>query len=226
MSTSFLPRSDQALLAWSLNFSTRITATPTAYGLTAAQATSYSTAHSSFASALAECDPDERNKIAVANKNNSRTGLKTLARQLALIVQGTGSVTDGQKLELGLTVRQQPSPIPPPADPPALDIVSVIGHTVRIRLHDSTDASRRGRPPGVYGATVFSYVGAEAPTDPAEWKFEGNTGQTLTSVEFPLTLAAGTRVWLTAFWFNQRKESGPGCPPVNTNIQYANVAAA
>jgi hypothetical protein len=34
----FLPNTDARLLAWSLNFNTLITATPTAYGLTTAQA--------------------------------------------------------------------------------------------------------------------------------------------------------------------------------------------
>ena len=226
LSTSFLPNKDAALLAWSLNFSTKITATPTAYGLTAAQATAYDAVHDAYSAALAACDPGERSKSLVSAKNDARTALKNSARLLALLVQGTASVTDAQKVELGLTVRQQPSPIPPPADAPALDVVSVSGRTVRIRLHDSTDAARRGKPAGVFGATVLSFVGAEPPSTATGWKFEGNTGRTTFSVVFPESVAPGAKVWLAAFWFNGSKESGPACAPVGTNVQFGSSMAA
>src|SRR3954464_13225947 len=51
--SGFLPDTDAGLLAWSLNFKTLITATPTAFGLTSALATSYGTLHDAYASALA-----------------------------------------------------------------------------------------------------------------------------------------------------------------------------
>jgi hypothetical protein len=226
-STSFLPNKDAALLAWSLNFSAKITATPTAYGLTAPQATAYATLHTNYATALAACDPGERSKSLVAAKNAARAALKSSARLLALLVQGTASVTDAQKLELGLTVRAMPSPIPPPAYAPALDVVSVSGRTVRIRLHDSTDAARRGKPAGVNGATVLSFVGTTPPDGvDGGWKFEGNTGRTIVDVVFPETVAAGAKVWLAAFWFNGSKQSGPICAPVGTNVQFGVSMAA
>src|SRR5688572_9679270 len=127
MSDGFLPNKDAALLAWSLNFSTRITATPTAYGLVAADATAYAALHTNFATTMAAVDPDERNKIATAAKNTARLALKTSARLLAKRVEGTASVTDAQKLELGLNVRAMPSPIPPPATAPIISITSVMG---------------------------------------------------------------------------------------------------
>ncbi len=33
------------------------------------------------------------------------------------------------------------------------------------------------------------------------------------------SLPAGTKVFLSAFWFNNRKESGPACTPVSTLLQ-------
>lgn len=209
-----------------MNFSERITATPTAYGLDAADASSYATLHSSYSSGLAACDPGERSKTLVAAKNAARSALKNSARLLAKRVEGTASVTAAQKIELGLNVRAMPTPIPPPAHAPALDIVSVSGRTVRIRLHDSTGASRRGKPAGVAGATIFSYVGQTAPTDPAEYKFEGNTTRTIIDVVFPDTVAPGAVVWLTAFWRNERDQSGPACAAISTNIQFGVPMAA
>src|SRR5579862_4207688 len=132
-----LPNTDSALLAFSLNFSTKITATPTAFGLTSAQATAYATLHSNFATALAACDPSVRSKPATSAKNEARTALKDQLRMLALAVQATPTVTDAQKISLGLSVPSQRQPVPPPSEAPALDIVSVSGRTVTIRLHDS-----------------------------------------------------------------------------------------
>jgi hypothetical protein len=220
MANSFLPDTDAGLLAWSLNFSTLITTQPTNYGLTATDASASAALHASYADALAACDPGVRNKTQVAAKNTARTALKNSARLLAKRVEGTATVTDAQKIELGLNVRAMPTPIPPPAFAPALDIVSVSGRTVRIRLHDLTDAARRGKPAGVAGATVFSYVGATAPAELSDWKFEGNTTRTTVDVLFPETVAPGAVVWLTAFWRNERDQAGPSCPPVSTNIQF------
>ena len=111
-STSFLPNTDAALLAWSLNFSTLITATPTAYGLVAGQATAYAALHTAYGTALAACDPAIRTRGAVQTKNTARTNLKNSARSLAKIVEGTPTVTNAQKVTLGLNVRSLPSPIP------------------------------------------------------------------------------------------------------------------
>ena len=136
--------------------------------------------------------------MAVSEKNDARTALKNSARLLATIIQGQATVTDAQKIELGLTVRSAPSRIPRPADAPALDIVSVERRTVHLRLHDATDASRRGKPAGVAGATLFSFIGPTPPSNPNDWKFEGNTTRTTFDVTFPDSVAPGTQVWVCA----------------------------
>jgi hypothetical protein len=225
-SSGFLPTTDAALLAWSVNFNALVVATPTAYGLTAALATAYTTLHTAYATALAAAAPGMRTKATVAAKNTARTNLKIDARLLDRLVQGTASVTDAQKLSLGLNVKSNPTPIPPPSSAPGLDVVSVSAWTVKIKLHSTESGATRGKPPGVSGASVFSFVGATPPNDIASWQFEGNTGRTNVDVIFPNTVAPGAKVWLTAFWFNGRKQSGPACTPVSTNIQFGGVSMA
>lgn len=224
--SGFLPDTDSGLLAWSLNFKTLIQAGAVSYGLTVPLATAYGALHDAYADALAAADPAIRTRGSVAAKNTARANLKANARLLDRLVQGTGTVTDQQKRDLGLNVRSAPSPIPPPADAPGLDILSVSGWTVKIKLHDTASSARRGKPPGVTGASIFSFVGAEAPADIGSWQFEGNTGKTSGTVTFPNTLAAGAQVWITAFWFNGRKQSGPACAPVPTNLQGGGVSLA
>ncbi len=95
MAVTFFPGTDAKLLAWSLNFSTLITAGPTTYGLTTAQASTYRNLHNAYATALAACDPSMRTKSAVATKNTARNNLKANARLLANLVNGTAS--EGQR---------------------------------------------------------------------------------------------------------------------------------
>jgi hypothetical protein len=219
---SFLPASDTLMLKWAQNFYSVANATPgpTGYGLTAAQLTAYNTLLTSYQTALAACDPGVRSKAAVFTKTQAKAALVADARLLAKVVQGTASVTDAQKATLGLNVRATPQPVPVPADPPQIDVVSVDSRTVNIRLHSATVAGKRKRPTGVKGAAVFSYVGATAPTDPTSYTFQGNTSLTNFAVTFPDTVMPGATVWITAMWFNTRAQSGPAAQPVQATIQY------
>ena len=226
MASTNPPRKDDALLAWSANAKTLITATPTAYGLTAAFATQYGGIHDLFATALAACEPGVRTQAAVAAKNTARANLLEQIRLMTNLVNGTATVTDAQKITLGITVRAQPSPQPPPSSWPILTVKSSYGTMVTLGLGSSDPGSKRGRPAGVFGASVFSFVGAEAPSDISEWKFEGNTGRTQLTVTFPSDTAPGTKVFFTAFWFNGSKASGPACAAISTNLPGGSVPMA
>jgi len=110
-----------------------------------------------------------------------------------------------------------------------LDVLFVTGWTVKIRLHNADSISKRGKPPGVIGASLFIYsgeAGAEPPTKLGAWKFECNTGRTRVDLLFPSTLAPGSKVWIAAFWFNGHKQSGPLSVPVGVHLQGGTVSLA
>src|SRR5688572_5857937 len=121
----FFPSREADIVTWSVNFKTLITATPTTYGLTAAQATAYTTKHDAFVAAHQTAnDPATRSPSAIIAKDVAKVALAAEARMLARIVQATPTVTAEQKSDLGLTVRDgEPSPIPPPAFAPEVDII-------------------------------------------------------------------------------------------------------
>jgi hypothetical protein len=158
----FLPSRDGLLVTWSVNFKTKITATPTVYALTAAQATAYGLKHDAYAAAYQTAkDPSTRTPSSVLAKDVAKKNLETEARMLARIVQAAPAVTNQQRSDLGLTVRDvEPSPIDRPAFAPEGAIVSVTGRSVRIRYRDAQEPSRRGKPNGCAGLAVFSHVGA------------------------------------------------------------------
>lgn len=218
-----LPDTDAKLLAWVNNFKTLITAAPTTYGLSAAQATAFGTLVTNFATALAACEPGVRNKSSTATKNNCRDLLKKSARELSSIITGQPNVTDSQRYALGLNVRAIPQPVPPPSSQPLIEVVSVMGRTVSLRFKSTATIGKRGRPAGTAGLQVYSMVGTAATDNPADWTFCGTTSKTLMDVEFPATVAAGSQVFFVASWVNPKLQTGPASNPVSTFLQFGNA---
>ena len=112
MGRSFYYGTDAQLFAGSASFATKISANPTSYGLTAPQATAYQTLNDLYAASyLAALDPETRTKPKVQAKNDARNLLVLKAAELAKIVEATITVTNEQKLDLGLSVRGIPQPV-------------------------------------------------------------------------------------------------------------------
>jgi hypothetical protein len=220
---TFKPSTEAELLTWSTNFDAKITATPTTFGLTADQATAYAALHAAFATAYATAvNPNTNSKQAIIAKNQAKTKLlngEGGARDLVSIIQVFPDTTDAMRGELGLRIHDaEPTPVPEPTTPPDLSIVSTFARTITVRLRDQKNPDRRGKPDGVQGATILYHVGDTAPADASQWIFAKNTSRTSFNVEVPANVEAGSRVWLTAFWFNTRKESGPAATPESTRI--------
>jgi hypothetical protein len=224
-----VPKKDTDLVSFGQNFSTRITASPITFGLVAGDATQYASLLASFVSAYQANanarDAGTRTTPLATAKNDAKASFLSYARVLYSTVQADTSVSDANKQLLGITVRAQPSPRPIPDQAPAMDLVSVVGNVVKIRLHDAIDASRT-KPVGVSFAAICSFVGATAPTDPNAYKWEGNTGRSEVNITFPDSLEPGTQVWITAMWLNEKQQAGPAATPVGAQIQFGMQAAA
>jgi hypothetical protein len=228
MATTWPPSRETELIAFSLNFKTKITASPTTYSLTALQATEYGALHDAFVAAHAVAnDPLTRSPRNISLKDEQKWALVDNLRLLGGIVQRAPGTTNPLRIDLGLPPRGgEPTPWPAPDRAPLLTVVSVNGRLVRLRIRDPENPDRRGKADGIDGIAIFSYVGATAPEDLAEFKFEGNTKRMLADVEFPLSVPHGAKVHFCAFFFNPRAESGPACAPVSTYIQYGDTAQA
>jgi hypothetical protein len=226
MLTLQFPDSDDGLVQWSKNVLDHITPDPTAYNLVVADVTAYQAVHDSFAAAVTACNPAQRNKPAVVTKNFARDSLKKQANLLGNKVYSSATVTDAQKVELGMPPRATPQPQPAPATAPVIQQVSVSGWTATVRLRDATGA-RRGKAIGTAGASIFSYAGETPPTDISQWQFEGSVGRVeKIEIPFPTTLAPGSKVWVCGFWFNGKKQSGPVSAPFGMNLPGGTVAMA
>ena len=226
MAKPFYTGTDAELVAGSLNFATLIAANPLQYGLSVPQATAYGTLNTAYANSYNTAnDPSTRTTVSVATKNQARVNLVANARLLASAIDLTPTVTVAMKLALGITVKAPPTPTPVPATAPSLDVISVVGRTVKIRVHDMS-MPKKTKPPGTVNATLFSFVGAVAPAGLSGWKFEGVTTRAIFDVNFSDTVPGGAQVWLTAYWSNARAETGPVSDPISTNLQGGGVSKA
>lgn len=182
-------------------------------------AASFNTKLTDFTDKLAvSSDPSTRTRENIADTLASKKLFVAEAREIARVINAYPPITNAQRLSLGLTPRKgEAAPINPPTEAPVLEVAAANGRTLRVKLR-SLDSNRRGKPDDVAGATVFSFVGNAPPADMSLWKFEGSTTKTSFEVEFPPTVPAGSQVFLTAFWFSPRSQSGPACVPISAYI--------
>jgi len=219
----YLPSREAELNTWASTFNNHIVATPASFGLTVAQATAFTALFNTWqAFYLIANNPSTRTPSAIQSKNTFKDAMidgPGGIRQLVNIIQAFPDLTNTQRVDLGITVPDaSPTPVPPPANPPVLTVVSTLGRVVKLQLRDFTDSEKRGRPEGVAGATILMFVGEEPPIDPVQWIFVLNTTRTTVDINFPPSVAPGARVWMTAFWKNPREQAGPTSVPVSARI--------
>ena len=220
MSVPYFRMSDANLLIWSNSFSQHLTTTPAVFHVSPEMAASYAGLNTAFDTALSVWrDQSTKTPVASANKKAARENLLAMAKYLVNSINSNPLTTQAQRDELGIKARKTPSPIPAPSQSPIIDVISVSGRVVKIGLHTE---GKRGRPVGVQGASVFTFVGADAPVDTAAWKFEGLITKTKFDISFEQSTAANT-VWVTANWYNERGQTGVACAPVSINLPAATV---
>lgn len=227
MGKSWLPLTDQELRAFCTAFLATITPAPATYGYVVGDVTSLNTAVTGYSDALAVVDePSTRTRVSVAAKQIAKNSLVALMRNLYKKANAANLANDKREA-LGLPIVDvEPTPIPAPAMKPGISIVKRDENIVSIQLFDPEEPNRRGRPDGVSGAAIFSFIGDEAPTTESAWNFEGNTTRMRVNVEFASTVAPGAKVWITAFFFNPRAMSGPAATPVSTYLPGGAAMAA
>ena len=208
------------LVAWTGQFIETFGNSPEAFGGTADQAAQYVTTRNRFVSLVnAVENPNTATKPARVARDEARRTLENATRMLVDVIQAWPQMTDEKRAELDITIRdRKPTRKPRPKMAPLVQLVSQSGRTINIKLLDSTDPERRGRPVDVAGTSLLSYVGDLPPADLSGWTFEGNTTKTKESITFPVGTPPGAKVWVCAVFYNTRAETGPVSEPTATLI--------
>jgi hypothetical protein len=112
-----------------------------------------------------------------------------------------------------------------PAIPPTVEVLSVMGRVVKVRVSDP-DSERRGLPFGATACNLFTFVGPTAPTDPDQYQFQGATTRATADIIFPNAVPSGSTVWISGSWVSARGQRSMGSTPISFTLQGGPVPAA
>lgn len=225
MNRNFYFRNIADAVAGAANFSGLISASPSTYGLIASQSTSFAALNTALQNAQAlAIDPSTRTPVAIDNRNIALKNMRNSAKLLAKIIYATPTVNDAQFTALGLLPRPTYNPAPPVTGTPTVEIVSVLGRLVKIRLHNQLGETRSSFPNGVKSAQIYTFVGDEAPEDPSLFTLQGTSTRTITELLFPQSIPNGSTVWVSAYWVGTRGQYGIGSQPLSFILQGGSAA--
>lgn len=215
-SSYYIPARDGDFATFAAAFSSQITATPTAFGLTAPQAVTLATLNTTFATALGVAtNPSTRTAAAVAAKDVARANLQFLIQSYASIIQAFPTITEAQLSALGLTVRSTTrTPITAPTTFPLLTIVQIQSQQARLVIADETTPDARARPVNVVGMQLWYQVAGVAPVSTTGMTYAGLVTRTPVAVELP-EAAVGKTVYMLGRWVTARGLQGPISPLVS-----------
>jgi len=219
MGTDYLPSRDAQLDDWISNFKTLIAATPTNYGLVAADGTAITNAFNSWHTAfLAATNPTTRTKGTVSTKNTQKAAVLAVVRGYANTIRVNKAVTNELKIGLGLHVADtQPTPVPAPVTYPLLSISGMGQGLQDLRAADQATPTKRAKPAGAVGLLLFRSV-AETPTsEPTDAAFLAYVSQGKFTSNFSPADNGKTATYF-ARWTNSKGEVGPWGPPASMPI--------
>ena len=218
----YFPTTDSGVEQFTANFSGLISIDPAVYGLDSKIAADYSGLQKDFAAKLtAAVNPATRGRLSVFQKDEARKALVLITRKYAQQISKMVSVTDDQRVELGITIADtKRTPVPAPTTSPHIKVIKTEGRYVTLEL--SQTKAKRGKPNKVAGATIFTFTGPVAPQGADGWKFIENTTKTTVQIPFPPS-STGDTIWITAFWSNSRDESGPAAAPISIALPAGGV---
>lgn len=179
MPASYIPAQDALFSNWLLNFSTLLTDSPATYGLTAPDAVIVANQEAAFAAAYAlAIDPSTRTSVTVASKDAARASAESVVRPYAVTISLNPSVTNGEKVAIGVTVRSNiPTPIPAPVTPAVISLISAMPLTQQLQIR-AVGSSTKAKPQGCIAIEVARSVGTVAATDPNQLAIVGQYGKT------------------------------------------------
>lgn len=160
----YLPAGQNAFYTWSLNFLSKITATPTAYGLVAGDATAYGTVHTAFETAKGISDtPSTRTPVTIADTQTTMAACRAKAQELVQKAQASGLIGSVEAAELDITFRKTTkTPIATPTAVPDLSVQSNDPLAVKLRVRE-LGAELSALPPNCVGYQVRRAINLTSP---------------------------------------------------------------
>lgn len=219
MAQSYIPARDADALAWLQTFASGITASPSTYFLSAAEALVIQNAVDEFAAAYADAiDPAQRTPVNIATKDEARNAAEQLCRQFATLIKVNAGISNPEKIAIGVRpVNPNRDPIECPQTSPTINVVAATPGTHTLRFADSLMPENRGKPFGASEVQLFVAIGAEPATDWNDARFYGKFTKNPLAVAFqPEDNGKQATYW--ARWAGRRGDVGPWSAAVSLAI--------
>lgn len=215
----YIPQPDSDYDAWLLNFSTKITAAPTTYGLVSGDATSiaaqYTAWHAAF---LAATTPATRTSVTVAAKDTARSTSLSIIRPYAQQISQNAGVLPSNKVAVGVNPRTTiPAPVPVPSSSPLVSIDGIGSLTMDVRYKDPDAPTSRAKPFGATSVQTAVAVGTTVATDPDAAPFYAAFTKVPMRLDFT-SGQAGKIATVFCRWANRKGEVGPWSAGVSADV--------
>jgi len=151
-------------------------------------------------------------------KDDSRDENETAVRSLVGRLQSTTTITDAQRLAMGINVRagtRTPVGAPTTKPVPQVDTSQRLQQTISF-VDELTPASR-AKPPGAQGCEIWQKIGDPAPAGPNDLKYLATDTRSPYLAEFDAADGGKTAYYMLR-WVSSRGETGPWSQTVSATI--------
>lgn len=221
-SSDYIPRPDADFNTWQSQFSAILSQNigfwPIDGNLTSAffdAATAWDTAYSALVESRA------RAESATRTKDTAREGMERALRPLVKQIQSLLEVTNGDRANLGITVRAMGGgPVMAPTTSPRVQVVGGGRLTHELRVGDESTPTSKAKPKGVLGAEIWlAIVGQDEPmpTDLNAYKYQSLTTRGSVRTTFPSADKGKLAVYMLR-WVSTRGDHGPWSDPTPATV--------
>jgi hypothetical protein len=206
----WIPGTDADLDTFALNFSAILTANPTAYGLTAGDATALATLVNAYDAALGlATDPSTRTPATIAAKDAAKNAMKPQLRADGVLIRANPAVSDDAKIAIGVTVPDvKPTPIIAPTSFPLLSVLSATPFNHNLKVTDSDTPTTNAKPAGAIALEFRAQVSATAIADPGDIAYAGLETGHLVNKQFE-SGDVGKKCYYAGRWITRTGLVGP-----------------
>lgn len=204
----YIPPKDADYDAWLTNFSTLLSATPTAYGLVAGDATIVAASQAAWNAAyLLATNPTTRTSPAIADKDAQRASATATVQPYAQQISRNMGISDALKLGIGVNLPNPTrTPVPPPVTAPVLAHVSSIPGQTTIGYADFATPASKAKPFGAIALDLRQTIGTAPAVSPAA----ALPVQGVTKSPTVITFGSGDVGKIVTLWGRWVTRSGPG----------------
>ena len=164
----------------------------------------------------AATNPETRTRGSIADKNAAFNAAETLCGRFAMEIKYNNVISDGLKLNVGVTPpNPQRTPRPAPSTQPVISVVGATEGSQTLTFRDSVTG--RNKPPGVTNIQVYRVIAPEAVQDRAGAELYSAFSRNPIGVEFS-EADDGKVATYFARWADAKGQVGPWSLPTSMRI--------